>query len=165
MSYKDIIEAQKRQKEKRQLEPENVRVHPRPHDNEGEMAGSLLLFLVGASIMWLPRRDSRLQMSNNLISPASEGTRDHVNWSSFAYAQYATNADYLCNSVMLFETLHRLQSKADRLLMYPSNYLIDELDSTRESWLLRKARDEFDVKLVPVEVQRRDVGDCNDPTF
>jgi alpha-N-acetylglucosamine transferase len=104
-------------------------------------------------------------MSNNLISPASEGTRDHVNWSRVAYAQYATNTDYLCNSVMLFETLHRLQSKADRLLMYPSNYLIDELDSTRESWLLRKARDEFDVKLVPVEVQRQDVGDCNDPIF
>jgi hypothetical protein len=38
MSYEDIIEAQKRQKEKRQLEPENGRVHPRPQDNEGEMA-------------------------------------------------------------------------------------------------------------------------------
>ncbi|KAL2784669.1 nucleotide-diphospho-sugar transferase [Aspergillus keveii] len=82
-----------------------------------------------------------------------------VNWSRFAYAQYATNTDYLCNSVMIFEALHRLQSKAHRLLMYPSNYSIDELDPTRESWLLRRARDEYSVELVPIEVQRRDSGD------
>ncbi len=37
-----------------------------------------------------------------------------VNWSRFAYVQYVTNSAYLCNSVMLFETLHRLGSKADR---------------------------------------------------
>ena len=63
---------------------------------------------------------------------------------------------------MLFEILHRLQSKADRLLMYPSNFLIEEGDPAsepHESRLLRKARDEYDVKLQPIEVQSRAVGD------
>ncbi|PYH79446.1 nucleotide-diphospho-sugar transferase [Aspergillus uvarum CBS 121591] len=76
-----------------------------------------------------------------------------VDWSRFAYTQYATSRAYLCNSVMLFETLHRLGSRADRLLMYPSDFSTD--DNSRVAKLLRKARDEYGVKLVPVELQHR----------
>ncbi|KAL4791233.1 hypothetical protein BDV19DRAFT_381768 [Aspergillus venezuelensis] len=89
-------------------------------------------------------------------------TPDAVNWSRFAYTQYVTNTAYLCNSVMLFETLHRLGSKAERLMIYPERFSIDEQDSPSESRLLRKAREEFGVRLVPVKVQSRD-GD--DPTW
>lgn len=85
--------------------------------------------------------------------------QDLVDWSRFAYSQYATNTAYLCNSVMIFETLHRLNSRADRLLMYPSRFSTDENDNGTESRLLRQARDEFNVKLVPTHVQTRHGGD------
>ncbi|KAI9036774.1 nucleotide-diphospho-sugar transferase [Aspergillus affinis] len=55
-----------------------------------------------------------------------------VGWSRFAYAEYVTNTLYLCNSVMLFEALHRLGSKPDRLMMYPSAFLQDEKDDSTE---------------------------------
>lgn len=87
---------------------------------------------------------------------------DGIDWSRFAYVQYATDQLYLCNSVMLFEILHRLQSKPDRLLMYPSTFLIEEGDLASEpdeSRLLRRARDEYNVKLQLIEVQHRQVGD------
>ncbi|THZ34429.1 hypothetical protein D6C88_10490, partial [Aureobasidium pullulans] len=52
-----------------------------------------------------------------------------VDWSRFAYSQYVTEKNYLCNSLMIFETLHRLGSKAE-------------------------PRDNYNVKLVPIHVQR-----------
>lgn len=84
-----------------------------------------------------------------------------VNWSRYAYTQYVTNAAYLCNSVMIFETLFRLKSKADRVMMYPEK-MMDPAETnpgSEEARLLVKARDEYKVKLVPVGVQRRAGGD------
>ncbi|RAK98075.1 nucleotide-diphospho-sugar transferase [Aspergillus ibericus CBS 121593] len=76
----------------------------------------------------------------------------HVDWSRFAYTQYATDRSYLCNSVMMFEALHRLGSKADRVLVYPSRFLMSESDRSPEARLLRYARDQYAVKLKPIEV-------------
>lgn len=100
--------------------------------------------------------------------PAHHGTNDHkdsgrktwesTDWSQFAYVQYVTGLPYLCNSVMLFESLHRLGCKPDRLMMYPSGFSVED-DST-EGRLLRKAQDEYRVVLKPVEVQRRMSDDC-----
>ncbi|KAK9312651.1 nucleotide-diphospho-sugar transferase, partial [Lipomyces starkeyi] len=59
---------------------------------------------------------------------------------------------------MLFEILHRLGSKAHRLMMYPSSFTVDGA-STEESRLLRQARDKYGVKLVPIEIQRRETSD------
>ena len=78
---------------------------------------------------------------------------DIADWSRFAYVQYATNSAYLCNSVMIFESLHRLKCKADRLLMYSSSFSLD--DNSTESALLRKAKDEYGAILKPIEVQRK----------
>ncbi|KAJ0416496.1 nucleotide-diphospho-sugar transferase [Aspergillus carlsbadensis] len=125
----------------------------------GKVAAGILLFVAGVALFSLPTSESLPVIAHNAIVSSSGATGDNVNWSRFAYAQYATNTDYLCNSVMVFETLHRLHSKAQRLLMYPSNYSVDEHDPSSESWLLRKARDEYGVELVPIEVQRRDSGD------
>ncbi|PYH48812.1 hypothetical protein BP01DRAFT_420558 [Aspergillus saccharolyticus JOP 1030-1] len=61
-----------------------------------------------------------------------------VDWSRFAYTQYATNRNYLCNSVMRFETLHRSGSRAERLLTYASDFPTE--DNSRVAKLLRKAR-------------------------
>jgi hypothetical protein len=53
---------------------------------------------------------------------------------------------------MIFEALYRLGSKADRLLMYPSDFLLSENDTSIEARLLRFARDEYAVKLKPINV-------------
>ena len=87
-----------------------------------------------------------------------------VDWSRFAYIQYATNSDYLCNSLMFFEALHRFSSPADRALMYPSDMLLSEDEGSKDARLLIKARDEYDVKLVPVAIEHREDTDgksCN----
>lgn len=91
---------------------------------------------------------------------------DNINWSRFAYIQYVTNSEYLCNSVMLFETLHRLGSVAGRVMMYPS-HMFDPYGAdaeTNDARLIMKARDEYKVKLMPITVQRRGVHDCEPPT-
>ena len=82
-----------------------------------------------------------------------------VDWTRFAYIQYVTNTDYLCNSVMLFEALHRLDSKPDRLMMYPDYFSVADDDNSREAELLRIARDRYEVKLKPIQVQSRNGGD------
>ncbi|KAK7419922.1 hypothetical protein QQZ08_010625 [Neonectria magnoliae] len=80
-------------------------------------------------------------------------SEDEVDWSTFAYTQYVTNSAYLCNSVMFFEALHRLLSRADRVMMYPSEMLQSSDDSSSDARLLIRARDEYNVKLVPIAVQ------------
>lgn len=84
-----------------------------------------------------------------------------VDWSQYAYTQYVTNKEYLCNSVMIFETLYRLKAKADRVMMYPENMMspTETNPTSNEAKLLVKARDRYGVKLVPVSVQRRNGGD------
>lgn len=89
-----------------------------------------------------------------VVPPYAEGS---VDWSRFAYTQYVTNKAYLCNSVMIFETLHRLGSKADRVMMYPEHMMnpADTNPSNEEGKLIAKARDKYNVKLQPVRVQSR----------
>jgi alpha-N-acetylglucosamine transferase len=86
-----------------------------------------------------------------------------VDWTRFAYTQYVTNSAYLCNSVMIFETLFRLKSRADRVMMYPESMMPNpaSTDGTSDDQrLLIKARDAYRVKLVPVNVQRRNGADA-----
>lgn len=88
-----------------------------------------------------------------------------VDWSTFAYTQYVTNSEYLCNSVMLFEVLHRLGSKADRVIMYPSG-MVDPTATHADdddARLLLQARDEYGVHLVPISIRHRDGADRTFP--
>ncbi len=95
-------------------------------------------------------------------SPLSAAQPDQtVDWSRFAYVQYVTNTEYLCNSVMLFERLHTLGTRADKLMMYPAQFTPG--DSSQEGRLLVKARDEYGVKLTPIQVQHRDGADGETP--
>jgi len=76
----------------------------------------------------------------------------NVDWTRFAYSLYATNSAYLCNALMVYESLSRLGSKADRVLFYPQEWDLEIESSTdRDSQLLVKARDDFGVKLMPSE--------------
>jgi len=79
-----------------------------------------------------------------------------IDWSQFAYTQYVTNTDYLCNSLMIFETLHRMGSKADRLLLYPTTLLNANTtgDSTVDH-LLARANTDYNVRLISIEEQHK----------
>lgn len=117
---------------------------------------ALFLFLFHFFRPWSLFNRSTIQgHPTNTYSPLYAG--DHIDWSRFAYAQYATNTIYLCNSVMFFEILHRLGSRAELLLMYPSTFAVETgtgTSETQESRLLRKARDLYGVNLQPIEVQK-----------
>lgn len=61
--------------------------------------------------------------------------------------------------LMLFETLHQLRSKADRMSMYPSEWSVSEGGDSSESRMLRHARDHYGVKLRPIGIQIRPGSD------
>jgi hypothetical protein len=90
-----------------------------------------------------------------------------ADWSRFAYSQYTTDTQSLCNSVMVFASLHKLGSKADRVLMYPQEWLetVDDIN-----WrLLHKAESKYRVKLKPMELLGADTqatspGTLDDPS-
>lgn len=77
-----------------------------------------------------------------------------VDWSRYAYTQYATSETYLCNSVMIFDALEKLGSRADRILFHPLEWdtFVDS-GSDRISQLLVMARDEYRVELRPTEIE------------
>ncbi|KAK5121520.1 hypothetical protein LTR85_005353 [Meristemomyces frigidus] len=76
---------------------------------------------------------------------------DEVSWADFAYCTYATAPDNVCNSLMLLESLHRVNVKADRLLLYSNQWDIESKDQP-EAELLRRARDLYGVKIQPIEI-------------
>ncbi|KAJ5584766.1 Glucose N-acetyltransferase 1 [Penicillium hispanicum] len=88
---------------------------------------------------------------------------DKIDWSRFAYTQYATSETYLCNSVMVFEALSRLGSRADRVLFYPKEWdLVAENDADRISQLLIMAKEKLNVQVVPVTIEGIQVGSDED---
>jgi hypothetical protein len=92
------------------------------------------------------------------------GQKD-IDWKKYAYTQYVTDIHYLCNSVMIFETLYSLGSRAERVLMYPSSMLKNPKIKAKkakkpEEKLLVKARDRYNVTLVPVELKHRESADA-----
>lgn len=89
-----------------------------------------------------------------------------IDWSRYAYSQYATTSAHLCNSVMLFETLSRLNSKAARILFYPSTWDTDISSlSDRDSQLLVKARDWYNVRLIPADMPTKGSKGGRDGTY
>lgn len=125
---------------------------------------SVSLLLTLTIIFLLPRRDLTEFDHIDWTLPKLNTSTDPntVDWSRFAYIQYVTDSAYLCNSLMIFETLHRLGSKADRLMIYPST--MDPKSSSVDGQLLRKAEKEYEVKLLPVTVVHRPNGDSENAT-
>lgn len=98
-------------------------------------------------ILWLSRERPK-------PPPLPHIRYDLVDWSRYAYTQYATSGPYLCNSVMVFEALHRLGSRADRVLFYPEDWdSIPDSENDRNSQLLKVAEMVYNVQTVPVDIQ------------
>ena len=88
--------------------------------------------------------------------------QQETNWTQYAYTQYVTDEDYLCNSVMIFETLHYLESKADRVMLFPRSWhYANKTETSKHAELLRKAEAEYSVKLVPVDLQHGGGEECS----
>lgn len=96
----------------------------------------------------------------------TKGTKDEeFDWSSVAYAQYATDTHTLCNSLMIFETLHRLSSKADRVLLHPEEWNSNHGDrDDRNTQMLQIAKKRYGVKLLPIQLLSTD-GPTDPGTF
>lgn len=59
----------------------------------------------------------------------------------------------MCNAFMVFEALQRLGSKADRVLLYPSDWNAETFDANdRNSQLLIQAKKTYGVKLRPIQL-------------
>ncbi|GFF31372.1 glucose N-acetyltransferase 1 [Aspergillus udagawae] len=92
-------------------------------------------------------------------APVSHIDYDKVDWSRYAYSQYATSSTYLCNAVMVFEALERLGSRADRILFYPEDwdmFVADDRD--RDSQLLELAKEKYKALLVPISSEMIKAG-------
>lgn len=126
------------------------------------VASAVLLIVLSLSpFVALAATASALPQHTVNLSPAT--TCEHgVRWSDFAYVQYITNANYLCNSLMILDALHHSKTKADRIVMYPEGWLVAESNTANgptRSKLLAKARDVYQAKLVPIHVQSFEGGD------
>lgn len=106
-----------------------------------------LLYIYHLSPIHLLPTSSHPQNTNPLLN------NKHIPWTQYAYSQYATSSAYLCNAVMVFESLHRLNSRADRILFYPRQWdTVISSSRDRDSQLLVKARDWYNVRLMPVDI-------------
>jgi alpha-N-acetylglucosamine transferase len=92
------------------------------------------------------------------VTPTDEDSGDGIDWTKYAYVQYVTDKEYLCNSLMMFEALNRLGSKADRVLLYPEVWELYPKTQTWESKFLRQAQDDYQVHIVPVRPQYSETG-------
>ncbi|KAH7061800.1 nucleotide-diphospho-sugar transferase [Paraphoma chrysanthemicola] len=97
-------------------------------------------------------------------SLANSNDEVKMSWTDFAYVQYVTDDEYLCNSVMILESLHRLAAKADRIMMYPDSWKAPDISVHQSGQgtkgrLLAIARDVFGTKLVPIKLQTLPKGD------
>lgn len=57
-------------------------------------------------------------------------TWHRTRWDQFAYITYATSLDHLCNSLMLAESLHRLRAKPRTLILYSSDLLSSDSNTS-----------------------------------
>lgn len=127
------------------------------------ITSTLLLVILSLShfAALVPTRPALPQHTTN--SSSATTYNDGVQWSDFAYVQYVTNANYLCNSLMILDALYHSKAKADRIMMYPEEWHVAEdntTDAPPESKLLAKARDAYHAKLVPIQVQSFEKGDA-----
>jgi alpha-N-acetylglucosamine transferase len=122
-----------------------------------------LLLIINSLLHFVKLAPSGLAPSQHAAksSPATTGDNG-VQWNDYAYVQYVTNENYLCNSLMILEALYRLETKADRIIMYPEGWHVAEdnaADASSEGKLLAKARDLYQAKLAPIKVQSFEKGD------
>ncbi|KAL7940825.1 glycosyltransferase family 8 protein [Trichoderma barbatum] len=96
---------------------------------------------------------SFLRDLNNSSLPIEKGN------TRFAYAQYATDIDYLCNTIINFNRLKRFGTKYDMVLIFPKAW-DHESANTREAKAIQNLRaSDLNIVLRPVDILSTDKGD------
>lgn len=83
-----------------------------------------------------------------MMPPAKKGQCEGMG--CFAYSHTAGHVSYLCNALMMFESLHRLGSAADRVMLHNQEW--KEGSNTFAGRMLAKAKNEYGVKLIPIKI-------------
>ncbi|KAK6433682.1 hypothetical protein LTR95_010135 [Oleoguttula sp. CCFEE 5521] len=76
-----------------------------------------------------------------------------VDWKRFAYSLYATDSHSLCNAILVMDSMRRLGTKANTVLLYPQQWdttVHSKMDRT--SQLLGMARDTYKAQLYPIQL-------------
>lgn len=93
-----------------------------------------------------------------VIAEPLTGRETGIEWEKYAYITYATSKDHLCNALMLFESLHNLKSKAQRVLLYPQLWKDEWVEDANGrgmeaiTEMLIQARNQYGVKLKNVDI-------------
>lgn len=66
------------------------------------------------------------------LTAVEKKKEEAIDWSQYAYVNYATDANYLCNTLIMFESLRDLGSKAQQLLLIPNHLLEAETNPDHE---------------------------------
>ncbi|EPE25012.1 Nucleotide-diphospho-sugar transferase [Glarea lozoyensis ATCC 20868] len=154
-------------------------------------AQALLAFLVGVFLFWylMPRKgdisyealgrwgllhgggaqclyDPKALVAVPNITDLGTKEYEGLDWEKLAYVTYVTHKDVLCNSVMLFESLDRLGSRAKRVMLIPDTEEFRTEDYSSRSAqedatvkrLLKLAESKYGVKLVRMRIIRKQLG-------
>ncbi|TVY42117.1 Glucose N-acetyltransferase [Lachnellula occidentalis] len=120
------------------------------------IAVCLALFL---GIQWVLRHNhDEDQELPRAVNPILSVEDDRIDWSKLYYVQYVTSPEYLCNALMVWSEIEEIGSRAQRIMMYPSSWDLNDADDeidlklTPVARLLQAAVSDYYVKLQPVEV-------------
>lgn len=95
-----------------------------------------------------PKHRFRLDRGDSLIPSWSR-----VDWSEFAYVSYALSPENVCNSVMLAESLWRLEARAETLVLVAGEKVGgDGQSSSSSARLLQQASDFYGARVKAVKV-------------
>ncbi|KAF8597616.1 nucleotide-diphospho-sugar transferase [Ceratobasidium sp. AG-I] len=103
-------------------------------------------------------------------SAAQQVFGDHVRASSlwpissprrprFSYVLYATQKEYLCNALINFRQLRKLNVSAELALIYPSSWDNEHSESSTIRLMLHAARSEYKVNMHPKPLWSTSAGD------
>ncbi|KAF4921869.1 Glucose N-acetyltransferase 1 [Colletotrichum viniferum] len=104
------------------------------------LAVILTIFVFATTILFLGPENRPAPINDFIESPPWQPywTTEQLE-PKFAYAQYATSVDYLCNAVINFGRLRRYGAKEDLVLIHPKGWLEG---SSREAKALVKLKEE-----------------------
>ncbi|KAE9571765.1 hypothetical protein CGMCC3_g12293 [Colletotrichum fructicola] len=111
-----------------------------PRRIQALLAVILTIFVFATTILFLGPENRPAPINDFIESPPWQPywTTEQLE-PKFAYAQYATSLDYLCNAVINFGRLRRYGAKEDLVLIHPKGWLEG---SSREAKALAKLKEE-----------------------
>lgn len=121
----------------------------------GVLAAAILCLAVTYLVLRLRTLETAAQLTVSQVQLTISVDDPTIDWTNYAYVQYATSPDNLCKAVMLFSELAQTSSLGLRVLYYPDDWIIHSNFTKGNEYpqtlgqLLSYAADEFRVILQP----------------